>query len=74
MIKWIICALSLTGVIYDLVFLRRAYPISIMCCEIVIIARPQPHLSSVFNREYAITVQFDFVEPIGSFRQLFHPQ
>ena len=40
MIKWIICALSLTGVIYDLVFLRRAYPISVIGALLINLASP----------------------------------
>ena len=35
MIKWLICAFSMTGVIYDLVFLRRLYLSNIICALLI---------------------------------------
>ena len=40
MIIWVICAFSLTGVIYDLVFLRRLYLVSIIGALLINVASP----------------------------------
>ena len=39
-------------------------------CEIILVSRHQPHAAAALDSKRSVTIQFDFVFPIRTFRQL----